>query len=171
MVALLPAVCTDLVLGAALVVSVTCTEVPSFPSACAQQLTMRPDVVVSLMARLCFEVTPITPTGNHLPFLLVLHVIMLVRNAAHLHTDEETAALSSYLAQKAASFKTVHDAAKWFAGCLGVTEETLDVRERITVCSCSRRGIALREGHDGVFLGVSGRACLDSVHVHRCSGS
>lgn len=96
---------------------------------------VRPDVVTSLIVRLCLEVTPVSPvSGSHRPFLLVLHVIMLVRNAAGLHLEDETEALSSYFSLMVASFMSVQDAARWLAGCLGVTEQALDVRSRITVC-------------------------------------
>eukprot|EP00170_Pyropia_yezoensis_P003403 contig_14244_g3410 len=57
---------------------------------------------------------------------------MLVRNAAGLHLEDETEALSSYFSLMVASFMSVQDAARWLAGCLGVTEQALDVRSRIT---------------------------------------
>lgn len=102
-------------------------------------------MVTSLVARLCLEVTPFSSSGSHLPFLLVYHVIMLMRNAAYCHNDEETSALASYLSEKVKSFKVVHDAGKWLAGCLGVTETALDVRARITVRDSLSLGAALRE--------------------------
>lgn len=70
-----------------------------------------------------------------MPFRLVLHAVMPMRNAACFHTVEQTEAFSAYLVKKVASFKRVHDAGKWLSGCLHVRETVLNVRARIAVCS------------------------------------
>lgn len=112
----------------------SCRSSSPWPLAvCVPVLTMGPDVVTSRVMRLCLEVTPNATTGNHLPFLLLFHLVMVMRNLASPHSEGDTSALSAYLSAKAQGMKKIDQAAHWLADAMGVSTTALDVRARITV--------------------------------------
>lgn len=94
---------------------------------------MGPDVVTARVLRLCLDVRPSATTGNHLPFLLLLHLVMVMRNLASPHSEQETSELSDYLSAKAQGMKKVDQAGRWLADAMGVSATALDIRSRITV--------------------------------------
>lgn len=68
-----------------------------------------------------------------MPILLILHVVILMRNLAFSHSEEETSTLASYLTLK---FQTARlmDVTRILAEALHVNAAALDVKDRVTVC-------------------------------------
>lgn len=94
---------------------------------------MTPDVVASRVLRLCQEVKPLSTSGHHLPFLLIMHLVMVMRNVVHPHTEAETTALADYLREQSRGMKKISVATQWLAQAMGVNVAELDSRARITV--------------------------------------
>lgn len=94
---------------------------------------MTPDDVASRVLRLCLEVKPLSTSGNHLPFLLIMHFVMVMRNVVHPHTEAETTALADYLREQSRGMKKISVATQWLAQAMGVNVAELDSRARITV--------------------------------------
>lgn len=89
--------------------------------------------MTSRVLRLCLEVTPVSPSGSHLPFIFIMHLVMVMRNVVHPHSDDETAALAEYLRDKAPGMKKMSFAMQWRANALGVSPTALDTKPRIMV--------------------------------------
>lgn len=116
----------------------------ALPPAQVWVLTMGPDAVTSLVLRMCLEVMPSKATENHLPIILVMHLVMVMRNTVYSHSDHETTALSTYLCEKVQSMRQVRDAGRWLADAMHVSVTALDVRRRITVCFWLAAGLFVR---------------------------
>lgn len=97
-----------------------------------------PDVAISLLLRLCFEVRPIDHVrGANMPVLMVMHVVMQLRALAGVSTIRDTSALGTYSTGLFSS-ATAEDVAKLPSDGLKLTEGKVDVAERVTVRCCGR---------------------------------
>lgn len=94
---------------------------------------MGPDAVTFLVLRMCVEVTPPSSNGNHLPFIFLMHLVMVMRNVVCMHNEDDTAALSAHLLEQVQGMKKVGSATSWLPGAMRVSRTTLDVRPCITV--------------------------------------
>lgn len=95
---------------------------------------MEPSVATSRVLRMCVEIVPASASGHHLPFILLMHLVMVMRNLVHSHSEEDTTALSTYLTVKAQGMKKVDAAAHWLPDAMLVSPTALDVRPCIMVC-------------------------------------
>lgn len=58
---------------------------------------------------------------------------MLLRNLVHVHSQEDTAALSLYLSREMRRLRTIEAVHRWLADVMRVSPTALDVKRRITV--------------------------------------
>lgn len=94
---------------------------------------MGPEAVTSIVLRLCLEMTSGDPSSSpHINSLFIVHLIMVMRNVATLHSEEQTRALASYLTVQLQDARPA-DAARFLSTALRVRVTEVDVRERITV--------------------------------------
>jgi len=94
---------------------------------------MTPAEAFSLILRLIVVVTPIDGTnGCHMPFLLIVHLVMHFRNLAFEHNEQQTAALAAYLSTSMQS-SGIDAMGSFLCAALKVTDGTLDVVRRVVV--------------------------------------